>query len=69
MCCDFNYYGGCTSGCALIYLIKYVNFNKINIFYCYSYLEIYTKTISRLRLGNYKPIFTSPLRGSVNIGL
>ena len=60
---------GCSSGCALIYLIKYVNFNKINIFYCYSYLEIYTKTISCLRLGNYKPIFTSPLRGSVNIGL
>ncbi len=61
--CDFNYNGGCTFGCALIYLIKYVNFNKINIFYSYSFLEIYTK----IRLGDYKPIFTSLLRGSVNI--
>jgi mRNA-degrading endonuclease RelE of RelBE toxin-antitoxin system len=31
--------------------------------------EIYTKTISRLRLGDYKLIFTSPFRGSVNMGL
>ena len=29
------------------------------IFFC-KYLEIYTKTISRLRFGDYKPIFTSP---------
>ena len=26
----------------------------------YKHLEIYSKTISRLRLGDYKPIFTLP---------
>jgi hypothetical protein len=37
-----------------------VNFYKVvGIIVC-KHLEIYTKTISRLRLGDYKPIFTSP---------
>ena len=46
-----------------------VNFYKVVLIFLWKYLEIYTKTISRLRFGDYKPIFTSPKFGSVNIGL
>ena len=43
----------------------YSNKFEVNFYKCVSitickHLEIYTKTISRLRLGDYKPIFTSP---------
>ena len=37
-----------------------VNFYKVVWIIVCKHLEIYTKTISRLRLGDYKPIFTSP---------
>jgi hypothetical protein len=37
-----------------------VNFYKVVWIIVCKLLEIYTKTISRLRLGDYKPIFTSP---------
>ena len=37
-----------------------VNFyNAVLIISC-KHLEIYAETINRLRLGDYKPIFTSP---------
>ena len=36
------------------------NFCKVKLIIICKHLEIYTKTISRLRLGDYKPIFTSP---------
>ena len=34
----------------------------------FKHLEIYTKTISRLRLGDHKPIFTSPSAQFSNSG-
>ena len=37
-----------------------MNFYKVVLIIICKHLEIYTKTISRLRLGEYKPIFTSP---------
>jgi hypothetical protein len=37
-----------------------VNFYKVVWIIVCKHLEIYTKTISRLRLSDYKPIFTSP---------
>ena len=47
-----------------IYIVKInlfeVNFYKVVWIMVCKHLEIYTKTISRLRLGDYKPIFTSP---------
>ena len=41
--------------------IQKVNLSENNVIVPFSskHLEIYTKTISRLRLGDYKPIFTS----------
>ena len=42
-----------------------VNFYSVLIFFC-KYLEIYTKTISRLRFGDYKPIIHFAF-GSVNM--
>ena len=36
-----------------------MNFYKV-VLIIIKHLEIYTKTISRLRLGDYKPTFTSP---------
>jgi hypothetical protein len=37
-----------------------VNFYKVVWIIVCKHLEIYTKTITRLRLADYKPIFTSP---------
>ena len=37
-----------------------MNFYKVVLIIICKHLEIYTKTISRLRLSDYKPIFTSP---------
>ena len=36
------------------------NFFKVVLIIICKHLEIYTKTISRLRFGDYKPIFSSP---------
>ena len=37
-----------------------MNFYKVVLILICKHLEIYTKTISRLTLGDHKPIFTSP---------
>ena len=43
-----------------------VNFYKVVWIIVCKHLEIYTKTISRLRLGDYKPIFTEPKAKACN---
>ena len=54
--------------CILVYSNKFeVNFNKFGLIIICKHLEIYTKTISCLGLGDYKPTIDFAF-GSVNIG-